>query len=157
MRTLPAIGAVLTAAAMTAACASSGASGLSWNVGQATAADAQNESVQIFRQYQYEIERAEGPPSIYIITRWRPRTPFDDERALGVEEAQTRWILEARARQRDPTRQDLYTVRLRVENEGRMESAMDFETLEPTPEFEEYANRLAADLGAVLEMGIRRP
>jgi hypothetical protein len=132
------------------ACASGGArvGSLSWNVGEATAADAQDETIQVLRKYQYEIERQEGPPSIYIITRWKNRSPFNDEMAAGVQEARTRFIVEARRGS-----QLLYTVRLRSENEVRVGDT--FERAEPTPEFRAYASELSEELKAVLLMGIR--
>jgi hypothetical protein len=132
------------------ACASSGArvSSLNWNVGEATASDAQEKTIQVLRKYQYQIERQEGPPSIYIITRWKNRSPFTDEMAVGVQEARTRFVVEARRGS-----QLLYTVRVRTENEVRIGDV--FESAEPTEEFTQYATELAEELRAVLLMGIR--
>lgn len=155
--------AVLVVATGAWACATSGGGQgtMSWDMGLSTATDAQQKALQIFQQYHYEIERHEEPPSIYIITRWRSRTPFQDERRMGVVEARTRFVLEARPRSRslesDPSRDhpDPYSVRLRTENEGRIQGEPDFTLIETTPEFREYADRLAGDLKTVLAMGIR--
>jgi len=139
------------AVGLVTACASAGGPGvgsLSWNVGEATANDAQQKTVEVLRKHFYDIERQEGPPSIYIITRWRTRVPFDDERELGVVEARTRFIVEARRGS-----QQLFTVRLRAENEGRTDQ--DFRPVETTPEFREYTTEVSSELRTVLLMGIR--
>lgn len=141
------------------ACASGGRNVLSWDLGQSTSIDAQEEALRIFRQHRYEIERHEEPPSIYIITRWRLRTPFPDEEEMGVVEARTRFILEARPRSRTMVgtsdREDPYSVRLRAVNEGRVAGGPGFTIIDTTPEFKEYADGLADELKTVLEMGIR--
>ncbi|HUF69266.1 MAG TPA: hypothetical protein VMM79_11550 [Longimicrobiales bacterium] len=142
--------ATLILALLAAACASGGRAGaLSWNVGEASETDAQEKTIEVLRKYFYEIERQEDPPSIYVITRWKSRHPFDDEIALGAVEARTRFIVEARRGS-----QPLYTVRLRGENEVRIGDS--FERIEATPEFRTYADELAEELRTVLLMGIRR-
>jgi hypothetical protein len=128
---------------------------LSWDAGLATPRDAQEKPVRILRNHQYDMEREEPPPNIYILTRWKQRLPFDDEAASGVEMAQTRFIIEARPRQRNPDGQDLYTVRVRVENQVRTGPSADWTVSPPSDEFRTYANGIAGDIRADLEAGIR--
>lgn len=131
--------------------------GLSWDLGIATPRDAMDKSVQVLRNYQYDVERDSGPPNIYIITRWRERTPFDDEQAAGIEAVQTRFIVEARPRTRNPEGQDMYTVRIRAENMVRMSrESGDWSTEGPvSSEFRAYAGRIADDIRSSLATGIR--
>jgi hypothetical protein len=129
-----------------------GVGDLRWDAGLATARDIGEKAIGVLQNHQYTIERAEGPPSIYVETRWRGRTPFSDEAAAGVTAADTRFIIEGR---RSPRGEELYSVRIRAENRGRTDPAGDYEVLEPTPEFRAYANRIAADIRAELETGIR--
>ncbi len=148
---------LLLAACATGGAGSGGGVGLNWDLGAATSGDASEKTSRILQQYQYEFERSEGPPNIYLLTRWKQRLPFDDERELGIELAQTRFIVEARARTRSPDGPDVYNVRLRVENLFQMRGgAGDWETTGVvTPEFRTYANGVAEEMRAALVSGIR--
>lgn len=128
---------------------------LSWDAGIATQRDAQDKPIRVLQNHLYEIERQEQPPNIMILTRWKQRLPFDDEREEGVEMAQTRFIVEARPRQRNPDGTDIYTVRVRVENQVRMFAGGDWVARRPSREFRSYAAGVAGDIRAELQTGIR--
>jgi hypothetical protein len=142
-----------------AACASSGGAGASADVtqqvGTAPRADANAKSRAILQRHQYVVQREEGTSgretNMYLETQWRPRVPFDDERALGAEAAETRLIVRARPRVRDG---DVYTVAMTVENRLRM---ADGSWVSPpaTSEFTAYARNIADDLRRELVQGIR--
>lgn len=139
---------------LSAGCASGGRSDLSWNLGQSSPGDVTTKSVEVFRQRRFEIDRTEDPPNLMVMTRWRDRLPLEDEREFGVTEARTRFILEARPRSR--TGADImFNVRLRAENQGRLVGGGDYQLIPTTPEFKAYADEIAAELRAVLLMGIR--
>lgn len=139
------------------ACAGGGGGGasVSWDGGIATATDAVEAPQKILRDNQYQMERTQGPPNVYLLTRWRSRTPLADEAELGITDARTRFIVEARPRSRNPSGADLYTVRIRVENEGRGSGESDYASLEITPDFREYATRIANAIRDEIEMGTR--
>jgi hypothetical protein len=128
-----------------------GVGDLRWDAGLATARDVGEKAIGVLQNHHYTIERAEGPPSIYVETRWKGRTPFDDETEAGVTAAETRFIIEGR---RSPRGDELYNVRVRAENRGRLQGG-DYEMLDPTSQFRAYANRIAADIKTELETGIR--
>lgn len=139
-------------------CASTGGTGptQSWDLGLATPGDASQKSIEVFRNYRFEVEREEGPPNIYILTRWQQRPPFEDEAALGAVLAQTRFIVEARARRRNPQGEDLFTVRLRVENRLQLEGPTSEWVEQPlTDEFQTFASQVAGDIRTSLQSGIR--
>jgi hypothetical protein len=141
-----------------AGCATAGGAGptQSWDLGLATPGDASQKSTEVLRNYRFEVEREEGPPNIYILTRWQQRPPFEDEAALGADLAQTRFIVEARARRRNPQGEDLFTVRLRVENRLRLDGPMSDWVERPlTEEFRSFATQVAGDIRASLQSGIR--
>lgn len=156
----PVVGLLLAFVLLLAGCASAGAGGsrgMTWDLGVATPRDAMDKSVQVLRNYQYDIERQDGPPNIYITTRWRQRIPFEDEQEAGIEMAQTRFVVEARPRTRNPEGQDMYTVRIRAENMVQMtRDAGDWESEGPvTTEFRAYASTIADDIRSSLATGIR--
>ena len=130
--------------------------GLVWEAGLATSRDAMEKPVRVLRNHFYDMERQDGPPNMYLLTRWHQRQPLEDEAALGAEMAQTRFIVEARPRQRNPeTGDDLFTVRVRVENLLRMQGESDWVRWEPTPEFRAYASHIADLIREELEIGVR--
>jgi|GEM_PF-417353 len=139
-------------------CASTGGAGptQSWDLGLATPGDASQKSIEVLRNYRFEVEREEGPPNIYILTRWQQRPPLQDEAALGADLAQTRFIVEARARRRNPQGEDLFTVRLRVENRLRLDGPTSDWVEHPiTDDFRIFASEVAGDIRASLQTGIR--
>jgi len=127
-----------------------------WDAGLATAFDAMDKPVRVLRNHLYDMERQDGPPNIYLLTRWHQRRPLADEAALGAELAHTRFIVEGRPRQRNPeTGDDLYTVRVRVENQLQMQGETDWVRVEPTADFRAYAAHIADLIREELEMGVR--
>ncbi|TVP53645.1 MAG: hypothetical protein EA351_14795 [Gemmatimonadales bacterium] len=135
--------------------AGGGGGSVSWDGGIATASDAVEAPQKILLDNQYQMERTQGPPNIYLLTRWRSRSPLPAEAELGIAEVRTRFIVEARPRSRNPSGADLYTVRIRAENEGRMSGESDYAPVEITSDFREYAGRIANAIRDEIEMGTR--
>jgi hypothetical protein len=139
-------------------CASAGASAsadVSQQLGTSTRSEAAAKTRVILQRHQYVLQREEGvsgrETNMYLETQWRPRTAFDDERALGAEAAETRIIVRARPRVRDG---DVYTVAMTVENRVRMADGA-WVTPQATREFTAYARNIADDLRRELLQGIR--
>lgn len=151
---------LLSAAALllgsTIACAGSGSLGsASWDGGIATETDALQAPQKILRDNQYVIERTQGSPDILVLTRWHFRSPLPEEEALGLVETRTRFIVEGRPRTRNPSGTDLFSIRIRVENEGRASTSGNWVPIEMTSDFRDYARRIATAISDEIEMGTR--
>jgi hypothetical protein len=125
------------------------------DVGVATALDAYEKSMKVIRQYQFDIERETQEGRIYIETRWRGRTPFADEQALGIAAAQNRVIV--RTAPRSSTGQgELYSVNLVIENRVNVQGSPDWTEAVATSEYRAYAQKITDDLKRELDVGVRR-
>lgn len=126
------------------------------DLGLATAAETVEKARLVLGLHQFEIRQEEPAPNIYIETRWRERTPFEDEQAMGLTRAQVRAIVRARPRSGTSQMGEVYTVDMVVEQ--RVSSALNsnwtFGTM--TPSARQYATRLADDLRQRLDVGVRR-
>lgn len=89
--------------------------------------------------------------NLFYETRWRQRTPFADEAAMGAQAAETRLIVRARARSRES---NVYTVSFMAENRLRMKDGT-WAAPELTDEFHAYVRPIADDLNRELIQGIR--
>jgi hypothetical protein len=125
------------------------------DVGVATALDAYEKSMKVIRQYQFDIERETREGRMYIETRWRGRTPFADEQALGIAAAQNRVIV--RTAPRSSTGQgELFSVNLVVENRVNVQGSPDWTEAVATSEYRAYAQKITEDLKRELDVGVRR-
>jgi hypothetical protein len=125
-------------------------------IGTATGPEAMDKTVQVLHLHQFELERHEGSPTIYIETRWRERTPFEDEQLLGISSAQIRAIM--RGRPRSGTGMGgLYTIDLTIEQRVRTDRNSEVWTnMVMTDQGRAYAARIAEDLRRELNVGVRR-
>ena len=139
-------------------CASSGnhAAEFSSDIGTATEVEIFEMTERVLALHQFEVERQQGAPSIYVETRWRDRTPFPDEAALAIEGAQVRAIVRARPRGNTSSIGVLYSVDMGVEQRVRVMGSDDWTHMKPTPAAAEYAARIIDDLKRQLEIGVRR-
>jgi hypothetical protein len=142
-----------------AACATGGPQGndarFERDIGTATLVDAYDRSMKVIRQHQFEIERESREGMLYVETRWRDRTPFPDEQALGIGAAQVRMLV--RANQRSGTSLgELYNVNITIENRVQLRGTMDWTETVATREYRAYAQRIAEDLRRELDLGVRR-
>lgn len=143
-----------------AACASAGGSGSSSHfarsIGVGTAADIDQQGQRFMALNQFEMEREEAAPNIYMESRWRERSVLDDEYALGIDAAEIRATIRARPRSGTSAMGDLYTVDLIIEQRVRLanESVWTTETL--TEGARELAATMAEDLRQSLDIGVRR-
>lgn len=144
--------------ALSLGCASRGspAPEFSSSIGTATEAEIFEMAHRVLALHQFEIEREQGSPSIYIETRWRDRTPFFDEAVLAIEDAQIRAIVRARPRGNTSVLGVLYTVDMAVEQRVRVMGSDAWVHMKPTPASAEYAARIIEDVKRQLEIGVRR-
>ena len=131
-------------------------SGYRRRVGLATWVDINDKAGEVMMRHQYVPRRVEQPPAIYIESEWRQREPFDDERAHGAEQARSRLVLTGRV---SPTKVsalgEVYELELLIENQARRLDG-DWGDGGMTPQFLEYANRIADDLESSLRSTVRR-
>jgi hypothetical protein len=148
---------VLAALLVTVACASTGGSALfRRDVGSATGPDALERGSMIVQEFHYEIDRRQESPELVIETHWRRRPVFDDERALGIDAAESRVIITGRQRV-DTLLGSLYTLTLVVENRTRLDGGEVWRETVNTPSFVEYADRMAKRLEEEFRtIGVRR-
>jgi hypothetical protein len=125
-------------------------------IGVATAAEAVTKSHQVLALHQFEIEREEQPPVLYIETRWRNRTPFQDEFALGIEAAQVRALVRGRSRSPTSGMGELYTMDMTIEQRVRVQGTQDWAHVTVTDSARAFAARIVEDLRRELDVGVRR-
>jgi hypothetical protein len=125
-------------------------------VGQGTAVETVDKSMRVLTLHQFELEREEAAPNIYIETRWRDRTPFADEQGLGINAAQVRAMVRARPRSTTSGMGEVYAVDLTVEQRVRLMGSNEWVAATVTPEARAFAERIAEDLKRELDVGVRR-
>jgi hypothetical protein len=125
-------------------------------IGVATGPEAVAKSHQVLSLHQFEIEREEELPSLYIETRWRNRTPFEDESALGVEAAQVRALVRGRSRSPTSSMGELYTVDMTIEQRVRVRGTAEWAHVTATDSARAFAARIVEDLRRELDVGVRR-
>jgi hypothetical protein len=119
-----------------------------------TLPDLDTKGRRILERHQFQIVRHDGPPDVYYETQWQQREPFDDERALGAVRAQSRILLKARQRNDTWAKAVAYTVDFYLENQVRHEGG-DFTEVPATPQFTQYARRIASELEVEFRSGVR--
>lgn len=127
-------------------------------VGVATDFDFKEKTRRILDKYQYEIVRfEESSDMIYFETRWKDRYPFEDEDQLGISQARSRFILEARPRTRG-IRGSVKVFRITViaENEALYLGSEEWQHVPMTSSYKKYVKRFAEDLRSEFRSGIRR-
>lgn len=125
-------------------------------VGVGTAYDINEGAHRVFALHQFEIERQEDEPSLYLETRWRDRMPFEDEQGLGVTAAQVRAVMRGRPRSGTSALGTTYSVDLSIEQRVQTMTQEEWTSLTATPQARAYAERIAEDLRRELDVGVRR-
>jgi hypothetical protein len=130
-----------------AACASGGGGDAVFRaeVGMSTATQSMTIGERIFSQFQYTVSRTEEPPNLRMETEWRLRPPFDDERALGIVEAESRLVLMGRQRLETELGSQ-FAMTVMVENRVRVGTDGEWMDTRNTPQFRAYARSIAERL-----------
>jgi len=125
-------------------------------IGQASAPDAITLAEQVIHRYGYQIDTSEEAPEIRILTHWRHRLPFEDERLVGVTAAETRILVVAR--QRGNTNSGTYyNIHFTMENRLGMAGDPTWNEVLNTPMFRAYADEIANDYKLLVSnIGVRR-
>lgn len=121
---------------------------------QPTLPDLQDRTLRVLQRLQYEIDRTETEPQFMVITHWLERLPFDAEQEQGAESARNRIRVTGAIRGRTAITQT-YTVTVRIENQIRLPDGGWTEAPD-SDAFRTMASRIANDLDAELDQGIRR-
>jgi hypothetical protein len=154
---------MLALLALVGACASSGGGGsgtggahFARGIGVATATDLREQASRFMALHSFELYRDDGPPSIYIESRWRERNVFPDERLLGIDTAEIRATIRARPRSGTSGMGEVYNVDLIIEQRVRVPGEEEWNTDIITEQAEELAVSMAEDLRRNLNVGVRR-
>lgn len=100
----------------------------------------------------FEIIRFEDTPaSILWETAWKARTPFGDERAQGIVEAQTKLFIMSRQKSGGGSGA-LYRVSITAQNMVRLGPAEEWIRIPNTKEFKSYIRGIAYELKSELDM-----
>ncbi len=131
----------------TVACASSsgGDAVFRAELGMSTASQSLTIGERIFSQFQYTVARTDEPPNLRMESEWRLRPPFEDERALGIVEAESRLVLMGRQRMETELGSQ-FAMTLMVENRVRAGTDGDWVDTQNTPQFRAYARSIAERL-----------
>jgi len=142
-----------------AGCASGGGGGdavFRAELGIATEADAVTISDRVFSQFQYTLARTDDPPNLRMETEWRVREPFQDERAQGITEAESRLVVSGRQRLETELGSQ-FAMTLMVENRVRTGVSGEWVDTHNTPQFRAYARSIAERLETQFRtIGVRR-
>lgn len=126
------------------------------DLGEATWTDLAAEVPDVLGRLGYQLARVDGPPQIRFETEWRPRQPFADEMADGIERTDTRVVLMGRPHRGVPTAAPIYSITLRVETRGQKPEDTGWRAVPMTAESATYARRIADRLEVELRAIVRR-
>ena len=128
------------------ACASGAGSALyRKEVGSASGRDALRVIESVAQQYTYQIEAVDTTRDIRVETEWLKRRPFEDESAMGIEDAETRLTVVGRPRGSTVLGTN-YSVMLTVENRLRVQGTSAWNESLNTAMFKAYADRIATTM-----------
>ncbi len=124
------------------------------NLGTATSIDIQRIVPAIINRSNYTIYRQDVTlDGIYYETEWRERGLFDDEVALGITNARSRILVNARPRTAQAS--SLHRVNFEVENHVIFEGEEDWNKETITDEADSYFSEIARTLSMEFSSGIR--
>ena len=126
-------------------------------LGMATPGDLAQEVRRIIEEYHYEMETEDSSITYQVYqTRWKGRTPFQDELDSGVVEAMTKFTVTGRARGGGSTgAANVRVAEFVAENRVRYAESGEWNLGLYTPMFREYAKDISGQLRARLTSGIR--
>jgi hypothetical protein len=140
-------------------CAAGGGAltGFREQLGVATPNDLGRETRLVLERYQFEMEREDSSLTYQVFsTRWKGRTPFQDELDSGVVEAMTRVVVTGRSRGGGGSATStVQVVEFVAENRVMYESEGEWQLGLATPLFREYVGEIANELKSRLTQGIR--
>lgn len=125
------------------------------NVGVASAAEAHERAMRILRQYAFVVEQEHPLPDMVIQTRWKDRTPFDDEQALGIRVAQNRLFVTARPRGVSGATQT-FAIDVAIENRVQAVGSDAWTEASASPDYEQWVNQILEDFRREYNVGVRR-
>ncbi len=139
------------------ACASTGGSAIyRKDVGGGTESNAREIFERILGFNQYELDRVDESPNFRMESRWRVRPPFEDERALGIVEAESRIILVGRLRAPSELGEQ-FAFTIVVENRARSQDGGPWISTANTDMFLAYARGIAEQVEEDFRtIGVRR-
>lgn len=154
LRSVPAL-ALLVLVAGACAGTKGGAPLFRREIGQASGPDTRRLAEQIVDRYGYMVDTADEAPEIRLLTHWRPRLPFEDERSAGVTSAESRMLIVAR--QRSVTELGVYyNITFTMENRVGLAGDPTWNASLNTPMFRAYAEGIASDFRQlVANIGVR--
>lgn len=124
-------------------------------IGQASGPDARRLAEQVVDRYGYMVDTYEEAPEIRILTHWRPRLPFDDEKSAGVTSAESRLLIVARQRSVNEMG-STYNIIMTVENRLGLAGEPPLNSTLNTPMFRAYADGISNDLRQLVSnIGVR--
>jgi len=125
-------------------------------VGKATAKDFKRKTEKVLtRRFYYQIVRHESnSDQIYYETNWKYRNPFEDEQSLGIGEARTMIIVEARPRVRFRG-EEPWVVTMTCNNEVRLQNNQEWVRIPMTNETLKYFRDIITELKMEYDMGVR--
>jgi hypothetical protein len=125
------------------------------SVGMGSAPDILERSQRVLNIFQYEIDREESSALLITVqTRWRRRSPFDDEKSAGFNQAENRVTVTGRARTDSDVGGSVYAVSMLVENRVRLSDSEQWIEAPPTPMYRAYADSLTKHLQRELTLGV---
>jgi hypothetical protein len=142
--------------AATTACASGGGSALfRKDVGNGSGPDVLRITRNVLEQYSYEIAQSDTINGIRIETEWRKRQPFSDESALGIQDAESRILINARPRGQTVLGAN-YSVNVTVENRLRVQGTSSWNESLNTAMFTAYATKITDQMKQLFtNVGVR--
>jgi hypothetical protein len=125
-------------------------------IGSATLGDAVTLAEQVINRHGFEMETQDVQPDIRMVTKWRPRQVLRDEQQLGITSAESRIIVTGRMRGQTELGA-YYNVNMTIENRLRVAGSDEWNETMNTPEFLEWAARIANDYRQLVDnIGVRR-
>jgi hypothetical protein len=126
-------------------------------LGLATPGDLARETRLVLERFQYEMEREDSSLTYQVFrTRWKGRTPFQDELDSGVVESMTRLVVTGRARGGGGSgSSNVQVVEFVAENRVLFEPDGEWDLGLATPLFREHVEEIATELKMRLTQGLR--
>lgn len=128
-------------------------------IGRASYHNIMAEIPEILMREGYAIyKNRETSRTLYLETSWQERAPFEDEAAMGVEYARTRFVLRGRR-----TAPRLYTLRLEAQNQVRgafqegewHDRAGAWSTAPLTDMYRAYVDEISTEIQLKVDAGLR--
>lgn len=125
-------------------------------IGMASGPDARRLAEEVIHRYGYQIDTSEDAPEMRILTHWKHRVLFDDEKAMGITAAETRILVVARPRSHTDAR-SFFNITVTFENRVGVAADPAWNSTTDTPMFTAYADEIVEDFRRLVSnIGVRR-